>query len=279
MPTAARAAVALGRAGHPLPSVAVTAAATVLAAAAGNTAGTCVLLAAAVLTGQLSVGWSNDRIDAERDRAVRHEGKPLAAGEVSLRTVDEAIAASLAAAVVLSLLLGWRAGLLHLAAVGAAWLYNASLKGTWLSWLPYAFAFGALPAVATFALPKHPAPAGWIMVAGALLGSSVNFANAMPRLARHPRSDVRGLPDRIGGKPSLIVAAALLAAAAVLVTWAAPGPPKTASWVCAAVTAALLVTGIPLLWRRADSRAPFYGVLLVAPVELVALVLTARPLH
>lgn len=279
MPTAARAAVALGRSCHPLPSLAVTAAAVLLAAAAGNTAGTCTLVALAVLAGQLSVGWSNDRIDAERDRRVGHEGKPIAAGEVSLPAVDRAIAASLVGTVVFSLLLGWRAGLVHLAAVAAAWLYNVDLKGTWLSWLPYTVAFGALPAVATLALPGHPLPDGWVMGTGALLGTSVNFANALPGLARHPRSDIRGLPDRIGGKASLLMAGALLAAAAALVTWAPAGPPKPAGWVCAALTAALLLGGVPTLWRRAESRAPFYGVLLIAPIVLIVMVLTARPLH
>src|SRR5436305_1925928 len=97
------AASALFRSAHPLPSASVTTAATVLAAAAGNSATTCVLVAAAVLAGQLSVGWSNDRIDAERDRRVEHEGKPVAAREVSQPVVDVAIAASVLATCVLSL--------------------------------------------------------------------------------------------------------------------------------------------------------------------------------
>jgi hypothetical protein len=46
---------------HPVASVAVTAAATLLAVGAGNDAGSCVLVAAAVLTGQFSVGGSNTR--------------------------------------------------------------------------------------------------------------------------------------------------------------------------------------------------------------------------
>jgi hypothetical protein len=75
------------------------------------------------------------------------------------------------------------------------------------------------------------------------------------------------------------MAGALLAAAAALVTWAPAGPPKPAGWVCAALTAALLLGGIPTLWRRAESRAPFYGVLLIAPIVLIVMVLTARPLH
>jgi 4-hydroxybenzoate polyprenyltransferase len=270
---------ALFRTSHPMPSGMVTVAATVMTAVAGAGAGTCVLVAAAVLTGQLSVGWSNDRIDVERDRRVEHEGKPLAAGAVPVKVVDAAIAASVAATCVLSLLLGWRAGGLHLAAVAAAWLYNARLKSTVLSWLPYTFAFAALPAVATLALPHHPAPTPWIVVVTALIGTAVNFTNAKQELADHPRSDVHGLPDRIGGRASLVVAAALLLASAALVTSAAPGAPRPLGWFAAAWTAALLAVGVPLLWRRAGTRWPFYGMLLVAPVQLLAVVVTARPLH
>lgn len=270
---------ALIRACHPLPTVVVTVAATVLAAASGNSPGTTTLMAAAVFCGQLVVGWTNDRFDVQRDRRVGHPGKPLAAGAVPLPVVDVAIVIASGLTIVLSLLLGWRAGLLYIASVVSACLYNVTLKGTVVSWLPYAVGFGALPAVATFALPTHPAPAGWILVAAALVGAAGNFTNAVPVLADQPQSDVRGLPDRIGGRPSLLVGAALLAVAAALVTWAPPGPPNGWSWAGLAVTLALLAIGVPLLWNRTEGRAPFYALLLVAPVQLIVLVLTARPLH
>lgn len=264
---------------HPFPCVAVTVVATVLGVATGASAGTCALLAGAVFTGQLTVGWGNDRIDVWRDRRVGHEGKPLAEGDVPFAVVDVALAAAAAATIALSLLLGWPAGLLHLAALAGAWAYNAWLKATWLSWLPYAFAFGALPAVATLALPAPVWPAGWIIAAGALLGSSANFVNALPGLAADPRSDVAGLPDRLGGRPSLLVAAALLLAVAGLVIWLPPGAPRPGTIAGGAVAAVLTVAGVPLCWRRAHTRQPFFGMLAVAAVELVAVVATAHPLH
>lgn len=268
------------RAAHPVPSAAVTATATLLAISAGNSAGTCALLAAAVLAGQLWVGWSNDRIDVHRDRRVQHEGKPLAEGAVPLRLVDIALALSLAATVALSLLLGWRAGLLHLAAVALAGTYNMWLKGTPASWVPYGLAFGALPAVATFALPTHPAPHPWILGAAALLGIAVNFANAEQQLAAHPLSDVHGAPDRIGGRASLLVTAVLTAGVSAMVTWLPSGPPDPLAWTGAAITLAWLLVGTPLLWRQADTRRPFYWLLLpLSAVQIVVLVITARPLH
>jgi 4-hydroxybenzoate polyprenyltransferase len=267
------------RACHPIPSAAVTGFATVLAAAAGNSVGTCVLVAAAVLTGQLSVGWSNDRIDVERDRRVGHEGKPLASGEVPLPVVDVALACSIAATVVLSLLLGWRPGLVHLAAVALAWAYNAHVKSTVLSWLPYTLAFAALPAVATLALPRHPGPYAWLLVTAGLLGTAVNFVNAKQDLAEHPRSDVVGLPDRLGGRQSLLVAALLVTIAGALVTWAPAGSPGAVGWFGAAWTLLAVVAGVPVLWRHAGTRRPFYWLMAVAPVDLLVIVANARPLH
>lgn len=279
VPGAASVLTGLYRSCHPLPSAAVTATAVLLTAAAGNGPGTCVLAGIAVLAGQLSVGWSNDRIDVHRDRRVGHDGKPLAAGEVPLPVVDSALVAVVALTCVFSLLLGWRAGVLHLLAVAVAWLYNLGVKSTWLSWLPYGLAFGALPAFATLALPRHPWPHPWTIAAAAMLGAAVNFVNAKQTLARDPRSDVHGLPDRIGGRGSLLLAAALVLGSGALITWSPAGSPTAAGWTGLAVTVVLVAVGVPLLWRRADTRRPFYWLLAVAPVQIIVLVITARPFY
>ena len=63
----ARSALALAAACHPEPTVAVTAMATALAATTGRDAVGVLLVAVAVLTGQLSIGWLNDYLDADRD--------------------------------------------------------------------------------------------------------------------------------------------------------------------------------------------------------------------
>src|SRR4051794_41833172 len=68
---------------HPGPALAVTVVATLLAVAAGAPAGTVVLVAAAFGVGQLSIGWSNDWLDAARDVAGGRTDKPGAAGAVS----------------------------------------------------------------------------------------------------------------------------------------------------------------------------------------------------
>ena len=177
----------LARACHPLPTLAVTAISAGLALLAGVSLGSGVLLVLAVLTGQLSIGWSNDWIDAARDRLVQRAGKPVAAGEVSERAVAAAAVLAVIATVAASAWLGWRPGAAALTVVVCGWAYNLGLKATVLSFMPYAVAFGVLPAVATLAAAPPRWPAAWALAAGALLGVAAHFANVFPTLRRTPR--------------------------------------------------------------------------------------------
>src|SRR4051794_17444197 len=152
----ARHAIDLALASHPAPTVAVTAFAVAMAAGADAPVRTTALVGAAVFAGQLSIGWSNDWIDADRDAAVGRTDKPAGDGRLSASTVRNAAFAALAACVVLSLSLGWRAGLAQLVVVASGWAYNIRLKSTSWSWAPYAVAFGTLPLAIALALPGEP---------------------------------------------------------------------------------------------------------------------------
>lgn len=185
-------------ASHPAPTVAVTALGTVLFVSAGNPLRTCLLGALALLTGQLSIGWSNDLIDQRRDRQAGRTDKPLAVGTLTTGLLRPACLLAGLVTVPASLALGWQAGLLHLAAVAAGWGYNLGLKSRPVSPLPYLFAFGALPAVATLALPAPRWPPVWIMLAAGLIGVAAHFANVLPDLADDLAAGVRGLPQRLG---------------------------------------------------------------------------------
>jgi 4-hydroxybenzoate polyprenyltransferase len=218
--------IPLLRASHLQPALAVTAVATALSSSAGRGAGT-VWVTLAVLAGQLSVGWSNDYADRHRDALAHRHDKPIAAGQVDASTVALAAGAAAAACAVLSFLSGWRAAVVHLAAVALAWAYNLWLKRTAASIVPYALAFGALPAFVTLGLPGHPLPPAWAVAASALLGTGAHFVNTLPDIETDILTGVRGLPHRIGARPSLLVGAALIAAAMSLVVLApdgAPGP-------------------------------------------------------
>src|SRR5450759_3765895 len=135
---------------HPIPSVAVTAISAGLVALAHLTLGRGALVTVAVFTGQLAIGWSNDYLDAERDRAVLRSDKPVANGAMEPRVAGIAAVVALIVTFALSAALGWPGGAAALAIVLCAWAYNLGLKATVLSWLPYAIAFGMLPAVAAY---------------------------------------------------------------------------------------------------------------------------------
>src|ERR1700682_465602 len=119
-----RTAVALARASHPEPTLAVTALATVLALSAGRGWGSA-WVAAAVLCGQLSVGWGNDYVDRHLDGKSARSGKPIASGRVVPVLVRRAASVSLVLAVVLSLASGPAATAVHVLALNMAHLYTA----------------------------------------------------------------------------------------------------------------------------------------------------------
>ena len=255
---------------HPGPAVAVTVVGTLLAVAAGAGPGRTALVSAAVLAGQLSIGWSNDWLDADRDRAVARPDKPVVQGAVEPRVLRSAALAGLAAAVVLSLLLGVVPGLLLLVLVASGWAYNAGLKRTAASGLPYVTGFGALPAGVVAAAPGTPAAPWWLVAAGGALGAAAHLANVAPDIEDDLATGVRGLPHRLGPVPSAITCAVLLLGASLVLVLGPDGPPTPAGWtglviaVPAAVVAAL--AGSPRARRLA-----FPAVMLLTLLDVVLL--------
>jgi 4-hydroxybenzoate polyprenyltransferase len=258
---------ALVRAAHAGPTLAVTVLTAALALAGDLGPGRSALVTAAVLTGQLSIGWSNDLVDSERDRQVRRGDKPLATGEVSARTVQVACAAALVATVALSLACGLPAGLVQLLLVAAGWAYNLGLKSTASSWAPYAVAFGGLPVFVTLAEPGAGLPAAWVPLAGAMLGVGAHLVNALPDLADDEATGVRGLPHRLGARWSPRVAVVVLVAASVLIAVGA-GPVTSA----VSVAGLVLVAALAVAALVGGGRTPFRAALGIALVDVVLLV-------
>ncbi|MDQ0988568.1 UbiA family prenyltransferase [Streptomyces sp. V2I9] len=260
---------ALALACHPGPALAVTALACALALGSGLGGPRSALVTAAVLTGQLSVGWCNDAYDARRDARAGRRGKPASDGTVGPGAVWAAAGVALALCVPLSFACGTLAGTVHLAAVGGAWLYNVRLKATALSWLPYVTGFGALPAAVALSLPGAPWPRWWTVTAGALLGLGAHLADTLPDIAADRAAGISGLPHRLGTATTrLLLPLPLLAATAVL-TFGPPGP------VTAGGGAALLLAGAtavvsPVLGRR-WRKAALGGAVAVAVADLALL--------
>lgn len=219
--------IPLLRASHFQPALSVTVIATVLAVSVGRGAGS-IVVALAVAAGQLSVGWSNDYLDRDRDRRTGRVDKPIVAGQIDARTVGTAAIVAALACVPLSFLSGWRAGAVHLGAVAVAWLYNVRLKATVASPVPFALAFGVLPAFVTLGLAGHPWPPAWAVVAAGLLGTAAHFVNTLADLDQDARVGVRGLPHRLGASTSLGAAVVLMAVVSFVLAIAPAGRPSGA---------------------------------------------------
>jgi len=235
---------ALLRATHFGPSVAVTLFAVMLAWGAGRGAGT-LWVATSVLAGQFSIGWANDWLDATRDRRVGRRDKPIVAGAVQLSTVRGAALTAATLCVPLSFASGIAAGSAHVTAVALGWGYDAGLKSTAVSVLPFAGAFALLPVSVALGTASGGSGPWWAAVGGGLLGAGAHFANVLPDLADDAATGVRGLPQRLGLKGSVAAAAALLAAGVLVVCLAPAGrvgvvrlTSLVAGLACVAVTAA-----------------------------------------
>lgn len=267
--TGARSVTAVVRASHPLPTAAVTSLTVLLGVSSGLGART-VLLGVAVLAGQLSVGWSNDLVDAARDTAAGRADKPVATGEVSAATVRAATVVALVVCVLASFALGAVPGLTHLLGVAAGWAYNLVLKRTVWSWLPYVVAFGALPVVVRTSLdPPQTAP-WWLVLAAATLGLGAHLLNVLPDLEDDAATGVHGLPHRLGGRRSSLLALVLLGGASVLVVVGPTGPVPVWAWAALVGVAALVVVGV-----RSEGRTPFRVAMAVALVDVVVLIVRA----
>lgn len=256
------------RAAHPGPTATVVLLAVLLGVSFGVTAPLLVLLAAAVLAGQVSVGWGNDLLDESRDRAVGRTSKPLVGGAVSTGTVRAACGTALVLVVPLSLACGWLAGLVHLLAVASAWAYNLGLKATWWSWLPYAVSFGGLVLFVWLVSPATGTAPWSLVAAGSLLGVGAHLANVLPDLADDERTGVRGLPHRIGPRWLPAAAAAVLASGSVVMLAGLPDAwTGVLRWSSVALVAALVLLAVV-----GRGRTPFLAAIGIAVVDVVLLV-------
>ena len=256
-------------ASHPIPSLAVTAMATLLTAEAappGFAAGRVVLVALAVLAGQLSVGWSNDALDADRDAG--RADKPAAVGLVSVRALWLGAAVAVAASLALAAALGPVSLAIDAAMTAVAWSYNLGLKSTIWSGASYAVAFGLLPSFAASALPGHPLARWPVTVAAALLGLGAHFANVLPDLAADERNGVRGLPQRLaarsGPAATRYAALVLLLSASVLLLIAASPGRRWAAIVGLCCSGVLALAG-----ARGRGQVPFLAAIGIAGVNVV----------
>ncbi|MFE7845677.1 UbiA family prenyltransferase [Microbacterium sp. NPDC057407] len=267
---------------HPGPTLVVSVLALTLGIAVGLDAWRIALLTLAVFAGQLSIGISNDALDAARDRAVGRTDKPIARGDVSVRTAWVAASVTLALALGLSAPLGWRMLAAHALFLGSAWSYNAGLKSTPFSVVPFIVSFGLFPSLATLAAPQPTFAPGWAWVAGAALGTAVHLTNVLPDLDDDARTGVRGLPHRLGPRTSALIAALAVLTGAVAVLLGAAGGYLGAvsplSWVFFAAVVGVAVATVVRALARPPARVLFRFVMLAALLLAAQLVASGSAL-
>jgi 4-hydroxybenzoate polyprenyltransferase len=167
-------------------------------------------IACAILAGQCVVGWTNDLLDYPLDLAAGRKKKPLVAGDISQSFLKNSIFIALIFALTLSLMgpLSFKGTSIHALGIASATAYNFGLKKTLVSLLPYVISFGAMPWAVYVAAGKTP-PA-WLYLGFIAFASAFHFLNVLKDLNWDISQGVLGLPQRLGKRKSIAIAACLV---------------------------------------------------------------------
>jgi len=204
---------------HPFPVAmnAVAACAFAILAARGWPGARAILLiAAAIIGSQATVGVVNDLRDRDLD-AIAKPSKPLIAGRVSVRGAYVLGGIALGIALVTGALLGVRSLLFVVAMTVAGLVYALWLKRTALSFLPYIFGLPLLPIWAWTSVRDAPSRLWLTYPLGILVGFGLHLANALPDAERDAAGDVRGVVQIVGARAALILCFASFAATLIMV--------------------------------------------------------------
>jgi 4-hydroxybenzoate polyprenyltransferase len=175
------------------------------------------IIAFTVFTGQLVVGWSNDLYDFADDQRHQRKNKPLVSGLISESYLRKWLIFMVPFSFVANLLgpLGLKGGLVYWLGIGCGVAYNFYFKFNVFSPLPYAVAFAALPSCV--AISKSITPPLWMWLGGAILGCAAHFVNVIKDMDQDRESAITGLPQRVGKRGSIVIAAVLVAIAAAII--------------------------------------------------------------
>jgi 4-hydroxybenzoate polyprenyltransferase len=210
---------------HPLPSLMTVLAsgAFILLAARGLPAvGVLLYLLAIEACRQFSISAFNDYFDREMDRG--RADKPVASGMISPRLAWGVGAALGIAAILLALPFGIWFVLLTAIGLGGGLLYDAGLKYTAFSWLPFCIAFPTLPLWAWAGVHPSgdfPGQLLWVIPVAAILVLGIHLADTIPDIESDTEAGVLGLAHRLGLARSIMFCwtAFGLTAATTLALW------------------------------------------------------------
>jgi 4-hydroxybenzoate polyprenyltransferase len=258
------------QASHAAPTVVVTAVVVLLAAGLGWRGWSLAGVFFAVMIGQLSVGWSNDAFDAPLDARSQRRDKPTVALGVSPRALWVAAVIALATSSALSwFVAGIIGGSWHVFALIMAWLYNTVLSRTWWSWLPYALAFGSIPAFLTYGLDGQ-APAMWLTAVCAIVGVSAHIANALPDVETDRQAEVEGFVTSVGTTAATWLCWILLTVGSLILAMEIS---SVSTWFPLAI--GITLVGAALYGRFSRDRTAMFNAILALVVVQVLVLLVA----
>jgi len=198
---------------HPFPVAmnAVAAVAFALLAAHGwSGARATLLIAAAIIGSQATVGVVNDLRDRDLDAVAKPE-KPLISGRATVRGAACVGVVMFIMALIAGAALGRWSLLFVLAMTAAGLVYDLWLKRTAVSFLPYIFGLPILPIWAWICVRDAP-PRLWLTYPlGVLVGFGLHLANALPDAERDAAGGVRGVVQVIGRRAALFLCLASFA--------------------------------------------------------------------
>jgi 4-hydroxybenzoate polyprenyltransferase len=194
---------------HPFPSALNAAVTLALARFAGATGGRAVLLGAAMLAIQFSIGAFNDVIDAPAD-AVAGRSKPLVDGRIPARVAFGIAALAGLAGLLLAALAGPAAAVVALMGYAIGLVYDLRLKASPWSWLPYALGIPLVPVFAWVgATGNLPAPILALAGLAALGGTALAIANSLADAERDAASRTATVATALGRAQAIRLGALL----------------------------------------------------------------------
>jgi 4-hydroxybenzoate polyprenyltransferase len=105
--------------------------------------------------------------------------------------------------------LGIKGGSVYMLGIACGVAYNFYFKFNFLSPLPFAIAFAALPS--SVVISKDLNPPMWMLLGGALFGMAAHFINVIKDMDEDQASGIKGMPQQLGKVKSIVAAAILIA--------------------------------------------------------------------
>ena len=165
----------------------------------------------AAASGQAFIGWSNDYIDANLDKSLGRETKPVVRYQLQKADLVIPMIVNLLVVIPTSFLAGgFLGGLAHLIAVASAFVYNRYLCRTSFSWLPYAISFGAYPLFIAQTASREFYPTAGLYFICVLVGVIIHLLNALPDIDIDRKASLGGIAVSLGRTKSLVLVGVLV---------------------------------------------------------------------